>query len=150
MSGNEGEHGFCSVPVRNVGAGLARILSARVDVRLRGAIAPRVSTKLESWSTPKRFLPSGEVTRIDFSILRREGGEDAHVTSVTGKEVTVAEAFADAVARGSGIVLHARYASAAEGEEQIESSFSLYTESPEDDWHVIQVFHSDLPEPLPL
>jgi hypothetical protein len=105
---NEHERCFCSVPVRNVGAGLARIRSARIEVRLRGAIAPWVSTTLQSWSTPKRFLPSGEGTRINFEVAPPEGGEDAQVMSALGKQVTVTEAFVDAVSRGSGIRLYLR------------------------------------------
>jgi hypothetical protein len=124
--------GFCSVPVRNVGAGLARIRSARIEVRLRGAIAPRVSTTVESWAASKRFLPSSGTTRINFTIQIELDEE-------------VVRALPYAIKIGGGIALHVCY-STAEGDEEIETTFVLGRPQPADRWRVLNLFHSDLPE----
>jgi hypothetical protein len=127
--------GFCSVPVRNVGAGLARIRSVQVEVRLRGAIAPRVHTTIDVWTASKRFLPSGETTRINFTIQQQLDEE-------------VVRALPYAVRIGGGVAMIVRY-SAAESETEIGATFSLGRPDRVGDWRVLNVFHSDLPESVP-
>jgi hypothetical protein len=53
--------GYCSVPIRNVGPGLAR---------LRDIVLEITSTELlhVNWYVSKRFVPSGEQTRISIVI----------------------------------------------------------------------------------
>ena len=129
--GHAGERGFCSVPVRNVGAGLARVLFAQIRVMLRGAITRRqVCTLAQLWSRSKGLLPSsGSQSRINFLILRPEGGDAGQVMSVSGQPVTVAEAFAGAVERCSGIWLAVRYCVAADAEEAVELSSARSAET---------------------
>jgi hypothetical protein len=119
--------GFCSVPVRNVGAGLARIRSAQVQVRLRGAIAPRVSTTIESWMASKRFLPGGESTRINFLIQEEE----------------VAGALPYTFKLGGGVTLLVHYSAEGSRHEMIATFALSYRDG---QWRVGQVFQSDLPE----
>ena len=91
-----------------------------------------MSTTIESWGASKRFLPGGEATRINFTI------QDA-------LEPEVFNALPHAIRIGGGIALSVRYSPAA-SEDEIETTFSLGHPGPDDRWHVLQVFHSDLPE----
>jgi hypothetical protein len=69
------EKGYVSIPLRNVGAGLAVVDDEKIEVR-------GLDSHLEDVTVDRPRVPPGETTRVNIALLLAEG-EEAKVFSVT-------------------------------------------------------------------
>jgi hypothetical protein len=123
-------HALCSVPIRNVGAGLAYIRDVVLSIRLRGAIAPWIDANMV-WNVSKRFVPVGEATRISVVINNRD------------TESLDAFEYMTTTMHG-GILLKVRYSVDKADGPTLETRFSLA--QPHGNWMVADRWFEDVPE----
>ncbi len=121
-----------SVPVRNVGPGLAQIVGVALDPPDSWLSGKPPEGFRPNWRSSKRFVPSGETARVSFWFPKPEYQHDS----------SALEDFATRVSNGDYLLVRVIYARRPESGRELHTTFVIFPEGA--GWRVGDCEFSDL------